>query len=197
MSEKKIRIVSYPQVIGTESLMEPSILLLGPVLGSSIDILEFTIKHIQKILEGDEFKNVRILKLVTTRYLEGDFKDVVEFEYNKWVTYMINEHAKRDLGRVVLVMIPRENGNGKVVNPVRGYARHTSFELGYLLGKNARLSAFIDSSFCEYRYYYDSTTGFKTGFQLHTDPLQAIQDALMMALRTSRVSKTGESAVEF
>lgn len=195
MSEKKIRIVSYPEVIGMESLMEPSILLLGPVLGSSMDILEFTIKHIQTMLEGDEFKNVHGLTLVTTRYLEDDFKYIVEFEYNEWVTQMINEHAKRDLGRVVLVMIPKENG--VVSNPVRGYARHTSFELGYLLGVNARLAVYIGNEFCEYKYYYDTVTGIKPGFQIHTDPLQAIQDAIMMALRTSKVSKTGESIVEF
>ncbi len=191
----KIRIISFPEMIEMESLMDPSLLLLGPVLGSNMDILEYVKTHIENTLSDIRFPENKKLNIVTTRYLGENFNDINEAEYNEWVTTMIDVHVKRDPGRVVLVMIPR--GDGTVVNPIRGYARHTSFELGYLLGVNARLSVYIENGFCEYKYYYHTIMGIKPGLPIWADPLQAIQDALMMVLKTDRVSENSGNTVTF
>ncbi|MDQ5949714.1 MAG: hypothetical protein QG563_221, partial [Patescibacteria group bacterium] len=113
-----------------------------------------------------------------------------EKEYDQWVNRQIEYHSVPDPGRVTLLIIPKSHG--KVLDNLRGYAKHTSFELGQISTnyklKNSNVVICIQDGAPEERYYRNNLDLNCPSLTVHNSINDSIKEAFLLATVDGLVS---------
>lgn len=194
----RFSVVQFPEEIKGEGFLDRSILQLGPIRNSSLLIYEYTRK---KLMELDKKQSIPYhvpLDQFVTSFNPLHNPKSNEREYNIWMFKKIEYHLVPDVGRVVLLIIPRISG--KVESPVRGYAKHTGFELGWIAKSHqqngSNIVVCIEKGAPEEEYYRDNLELLCKGLNVHHSVDEAIIDAYMKVTthKSSADSEYGRNA---
>lgn len=183
-TESPIKVVHFPQELNMEDILCRSILLLGPVLNTGVELhtyVEDALKVIAEKTKGIPH-HVPLDQLVITfnpYYKQGQD----DKEYDQWVNRQIEYHSVPDPGRVTLLIIPKSHG--KVVDNLRGYAKHTSFELGQVSTNNKLIKSnvviCIENGAPEEKYYRNNLDLNCPNLLVHSSIDESIEEAFMLA----------------
>jgi hypothetical protein len=194
-TESPFRVVHFPEKLQQEDILCRSILQLGPVLNARVELhayVEDTLKQMVKKMKGVR-GHVPLDQLIVAynpMYKSGQS----EREYNLWISNQIKYHTTPDIGRVTLLTIPKSRG--RVQDTLRGYAKHTGFELGLIAASykfnKSNIVVCIEKGAPEEIYYRDSLEDFCPELIIHTSIDDAIEQALSIAtfdefVQTSKV----------
>ena len=183
-TKSPFRLVHFPEKLNREDILFRSILQLGPVRNSSVQLhtyVEDTLKEMSNKMHGVKH-HVSLDQLVVA--YNPDYKsELSEREYNLWISNQIKYHITPDTGRVTLLIIP--GARGKVQDTLRGYAKHTGFELGLIASSHkfnkSNIVVCIEKGAPEEIYYRDTLEDFCPELYIHTFIDDAIEQAFSIA----------------
>lgn len=183
-NKNPLRKVQYPDHTRVESATDRSLMLLSPVISASISVEDYVFKKLIELRV--HHKNTRdhtsLDQMVASRHPNFSEKLSEQRDYNLWIGNQIRYHLVHDYGRAIFLCIPRHIGN--IPNPTKGYAKHTSFELGLIAG--ARMHSKVNIVVCmekgvsEEQYYRDTLEVLCPGLHIHSNIDEAIEEVYLM-----------------